>query len=294
MPRKFERPANLPEDIPIYHTTPRDADADLLLKIIAMKTNKVAVFPVFKEEMVEYFPNYFGRIFDKTKNYEFKENRLAMNDYFEIKIPNLEDPRNLAIILDDFVEVKNHLDTTTSSKIEHLLRYYTADNLKEFYWIGNYFQYDDLLLAVIARLSSEDPNFCIDRAFAFGYCEKFAAAQKKSWSFQFRSKDSGIRIVKNLLKPDLKFDMNRLKEFNEMNLGLQFCVRVDDYFVPITIDDDNNFQVVKEGRNIHMKREYDDYRSTSYGKREKLSKQLVACDYANERLKDTFGDLFRS
>ena len=58
MPLKFQRPKDLPEEIPIYHTTPRDFKADLIIKLTALATEKVAVFPVFKDEMVEYFPKY--------------------------------------------------------------------------------------------------------------------------------------------------------------------------------------------------------------------------------------------
>ena len=66
MPLKWQRPENLPEEIPIYHTTPRDHHADLIIKLTAQVTEKTAVFPVYKEEMVEYFPEYFGMIFDQN------------------------------------------------------------------------------------------------------------------------------------------------------------------------------------------------------------------------------------
>ena len=67
MPRTFQRPKNLSPDIPIYHITPRDADADLLLKITSAETNKTAVIPTYKEDMVEFSPAYFGKIFDKNR-----------------------------------------------------------------------------------------------------------------------------------------------------------------------------------------------------------------------------------
>ena len=272
MPRKFERPKNLPEEIPIYHITPRDADADLLLKITAMKTNKTAVLPVYKEDLVEYLPNYFGRIFDKTKNYEFKENQLENNDYFEIKIPNLEDPKNVAIIFEEFFRIGNNLNSEENWKIDNLMKHHECErSLREFYWIANYFQHDSFLQRLISQLSSDDVSFCVDRAFAHGYCEKFAAADENR-IYQ----NGSAQAVKNLLQPDFEMNTELFEELNQMKFGLQLCLQVGEYIVPITMDKEKTIRVVKEGRNIELKR----------------------CDYYPDQsgiksLEKTFGNLFR-
>ena len=69
MPIKFQRPENLPEDIPIYHVSYSDNNADLLIKITAMTTNKTAVIPTYKEDVADLIPNYFGEIFKEGKNF---------------------------------------------------------------------------------------------------------------------------------------------------------------------------------------------------------------------------------
>ena len=287
MPRKFERPKNLPEDVPIYHITPRDADADLLLKITAMKTNKTAVIPVFKEDMVEYLPNYFGRIFDVDRNYEFKKNmnRQQQNDFYEMKIPNLVDPKNLALVFEEFI--LGSPDKVKKSKIHHMLTtYYKVENLRDFYWIASYLHYHVFLEPLSKRLSSEDPTFCIDIAFACGYRKEFAASNN---SF-YKKEACQTYIVKNLLHPNLKLSIERFKELNQMNLGLQLCIQVGEHFVPVAFDNYNCMQAVKEGRNIYLKRKYDDFNSHS---KQKLLKHSIAKDEGCERLKHIFDNSFR-
>merc|ERR1712157_682676 len=72
MPIKFQRPENLPEDIPIYHVSCPDHNADLLLKITALGSNKIAVIPTYKEVVADLIPNYFGEIFKEGKNFKLR------------------------------------------------------------------------------------------------------------------------------------------------------------------------------------------------------------------------------
>merc|ERR1711976_359074 len=51
-PRTFQRPINLSNEIPVLHITPRDADADLILKVTAGHSNRSAIIPTYKEDMV--------------------------------------------------------------------------------------------------------------------------------------------------------------------------------------------------------------------------------------------------
>ena len=182
MPRKFERPENLPEEIQIYHTTPRDADADLLLKITAMKTDKTAILPVFREDMIDYLPDFFGKLFDKNRNYEFKENRLQKDEYFEIKIPNVKDPKNVALLFEKSPAFYKKDKKEVQYMLNSWLNYYTPDVLLEFYWIANYFNYDEFLNHLVPKLVKENQNFCVDRAVEFGFCPRFVEANRKFWN----------------------------------------------------------------------------------------------------------------
>ena len=161
MPRTFQRPDNLPNDIPIYNITARDADADLILKVTALATNKSAVIPTYKEEMTELLPTYFGMIFDKNKGYEFRENRLQPGEYFEIEIPNLEEPENVAIFLKKISDdklVQGELSSQISDAAKKLL--IGCYDWPEFYWIANYFNESPLLLDILEHLLRGNQNFC--------------------------------------------------------------------------------------------------------------------------------------
>ena len=156
MPTQFQRPENLSLLIPIYHTVPRDNDADLLLKITALETNKTAVFPVFKEDMVEFLPNYFGVIFDKNKKYKFKENRLQNEEYFEIRIPNLKNPNNFAFYLYNFVYSKIYMIQKLSrNRNHHIDNKFDHEEWLDFYWIANYFGEEGVVKKVSCVLSKK-------------------------------------------------------------------------------------------------------------------------------------------
>ena len=147
MPRTFQRPNNLPNDIPIYHITARDADADLILKVTALESYKSAIIPVFKEDMVEILPTYFGMIFDKNKSYTFRENHLQLGEFFEISIPNLKEPKNIAIFLKDKLEPKIiGLSNEATNAVNKCYDW------PEFYWIANYFNEDVWLMEIIENL----------------------------------------------------------------------------------------------------------------------------------------------
>ena len=173
MSTRYQRPVDLPENIQMHHTVHRDSDADLLLKVTALESNKTAVFPVFKKDMVEYLPNYFGVIFDKNKKYKFKENHLQKGEYFEIGIPNLKDPENFAVFLRDLC--CNFGDDNLEKRRKHTFAFnglYDYD-LPEFYWIANYFNEESLLSEIYEDLSVMNSDFCHDLLLNYQTDQKF-------------------------------------------------------------------------------------------------------------------------
>ena len=150
MPRTFQRPTNLPNEIQIHHITPRDADADLILKVTALATNESAVIPTYKEEMVDILPTYFGMVFDKNKDYQFRESRLQPGEYFEIGIPNLKSTKNLAKFLAEILHQK-FICGKISFETKH------SYDWPEFFWIANYFNENSMLYEIIGKLPEK---FC--------------------------------------------------------------------------------------------------------------------------------------
>ena len=170
MPTQFQRPIDLPKDIPIYHTAHRDNNADLLLKVTALESDETGVFPVFKEDMVEYLPNYFGMIFDKNKGYEFRENRLQKGEYFEIGIPNLKDPKMFGAYLYNLVYSKTEICKMFSSNQLPDLDFDDFDKTWcEFYWIANYFGEDDAVEKTRRVLSNKYKDIVKDWPWMEGY-----------------------------------------------------------------------------------------------------------------------------
>ena len=279
MPRKFERPANLPEKIPIYHTTPRDSDADLLLKITAMKTNKTAVLPVYREDMIDYLPDYFGKLFDKNRNYEFKENQLQKDEYFEIKIPNVDDPKNVALLF----EKAPAFYKNDKKEVQHILNYFTSDVLFEFYWIANYFNYDKFLNHLVPKLVKENQNFCIDRAVEFGFCPRFVKANNKFWS---EEKDKRVvsphhnYLVKKLLNTDFDLTLERLDDIRDMQYDIELCMKIGPYYLPFEIDINQAIQFVRKQKNVYLDKEIcasltdENFGYSKFGSSTFLQKQL--------------------
>ena len=163
MPNQFQRPKNLPNNIPIFHTVYRDSNADLLLKITALdsdKTVRTAAFPVFKEDMVEYLPNFFGTIFDENKGYNYKENRLQKDEYFEIGIPNLKYRSSFAMYLYNFVYTKiPMIQDLSGNHSPGLDDEFDQKRWRDFYWIANYFGEDDVVDKVTEVLSKKYKDF---------------------------------------------------------------------------------------------------------------------------------------
>ena len=146
MPTKCQRPKDLPDEIRICHTVPRDFNADLLLKVTALESNKTMVFPVFKEDIIQQLPNFFGRIFDKNKGYRFKENRLQKGEYFEIGIPHLIYPDSFALYLYNFVYSKiSMIQKLSKNRSPGLSDNFEIEEWRDFYWIANYFGEEDIV-----------------------------------------------------------------------------------------------------------------------------------------------------
>ena len=245
MPLKFQRPENLPEEIPIYHTTTRDFNADLILKITAMATNKTAVFPVFKEEMVEYLPTYFGMIFDKEKDYEFKENRLQAGEYFEIKIPNLKDPESVALFMKEFFysDLKISGNQTAREDWQRWL---------EFYWIANYFCEEKFIEETTRKLALFNEKGCLEIVIDNGVTENFLKSyndiRKKNYN-QFYP--SNKPLIQKLLKPGTKLDLVKIQNLQQLGYKMRLGVITDDAAIPIDMDERGIMTVPKDKRNIY-------------------------------------------
>merc|ERR1712048_1558212 len=134
--------------------------------------------------MVEYFPKYFGTIFDKEKNYEFKENRLEDGEYFEMKIPNLKDPESFVGMLREFFY--GELDVIKKVKVSDP-RPTNENRWLEFYWIANYFCEEDLVLKTAKRLACTNQNACLEMIVDTGAPETFVD-QFKDLRIQTKSK----------------------------------------------------------------------------------------------------------
>merc|ERR1712087_1030033 len=107
-------------------------NADLRLKITAMKSGKVAVIPTFREVVTQLIPNYFGEVFNKN----FTESRLKKEEYFEISIPYLDDPKIVA----------NVIRNVQSDELTIGVDVHTCN---DFYSVADYFQIDDMLQALV-------------------------------------------------------------------------------------------------------------------------------------------------
>ena len=118
MPRLYKRPADLPEEVRFFHIDTRDSNADLLLKVTAGATKKCIVIPCFVEDLQEFFPNYFGKRFDKAK-YQFSEDQLGQHKYYEMEIPYLDDPEDFVCYLralTDFDDLGSEFNKPFESK----------------------------------------------------------------------------------------------------------------------------------------------------------------------------------
>ena len=228
MPLAFQRPQSLAAEIPIYHITPIDSEADLILKITALGTNKTAVIPTFKQAMVEILPTYFGRVFDENKGYEFKENRLQEGEYFEIGIPNLKEPENLAIFLKNIFFQRLGLSKKAKVALED------DYNWPEFYWIANYFDEENLLLEIVDNLLIRNQSFChellVNYQISREFEDKIKAAISKN---QFQASEDDL--VKRLMEPETVFDISRLKDLGNLTSEYQvdMALLTNSYFIPI-------------------------------------------------------------
>jgi len=279
MPLKFQRPKDLPEEIPIYHTTPRDFQADLIIKLTALATEKVAVFPVFKDEMVEYFPKYFGTIFDKEKNYEFKENRLEDGEYFEMKIPNLKDPESFVGMLREFFY--GELDVIKKVKVSDP-RPTNENRWLEFYWIANYFCEEDLVLKTAKRLACSNQNACLEMIVDTGAPETFVdqfkdlriQAKKRKiteenlndpYESTFVFKQNPRELIKMIIKPGSRLDEQKIKQLNELEYDVTLAVNASCFSVPVEIDENGKLRAksdidktTTDGRKFYMLKNYKD------------------------------------
>ena len=165
---KFQRPENLSKEIPIYHVSCPDHNADLLLKITAMGSNRIAVIPTFKAVVAVLIPNYFGEIFKEGKN--FKESRLEKGEYFECKIPNLIEPKL-------FAEILNNLQ-----RDEAFGRGIHAKNYDQVYHIANFFGIERLLGA-LRRLTLDCSNFDDSSKYNIGMFSKMSLVSANDDSF---------------------------------------------------------------------------------------------------------------
>merc|ERR1712157_145385 len=164
MPIKFQRPENLPEDIPIYHVSCPDHNADLLLKITALGSNKIAVIPTYKEVVADLIPNYFGEIFKEGKN--FNESRLDKDEYFEFNIPNLTEPKLFADILKNLqVEdsIGRGIENEDYVQVFYLASYFQIEPLLEFLRkatvVNDSKKFNIKLFTMLSMASASDKSF---------------------------------------------------------------------------------------------------------------------------------------
>ena len=143
----------LPEgvfDLQIHHISPHDKSADLPLKIYNHDKSKAALIPTFKNVMITTFPHFF-KIFDKNQNNNnnntifaepiFAESNHQNGEIYEITVPKLKDPKNLA----DFfrcVILGTELETVSTKSEEELIDYF---------WSAKYFQHDQMIEKLVER-----------------------------------------------------------------------------------------------------------------------------------------------
>ena len=253
MPRTFQRPKNLPTDIPIYHITFRDADADLLIKIIAPETNKTAVIPAYKEDLVEILPAYFGKIFDRNKGYEYKENRLKKGEYYEIEIPNLKEPENLAIFLKNLCCQSLLPDQVLlgGSKNEKVVLIGGINTIvvlddqydwPEFYWIANYFNEESILSQIISKLIKTNPDFCHDLLLNYQVGKELKDKIKTAISEE-EFDGTERTLVRKLLQPETAFDIELIRDLSDLcsSYKVDLALMTKSYCIPIECHENRKF-----------------------------------------------------
>ena len=201
--------------------------------------------------MVENLPSHFGRVFDKNKGFEFNENRLEKNDFYEIKIPNLRKPKNLAIFL-KYVCCQDYL-IQESKEVKSAME--DSYDWPEFYWIANYFNEESILEGIFDNLIEKHQDFCHKLLVKYQIDSKFRVKIQEAISKR-KFEASENNLVKRLLEPGCDFSTASIKNLSDLSpeYEVSLALLTKSYCIPIKRNGDKRF-VVNENKygNIFLK-----------------------------------------
>ena len=165
----YQLPNGNPENLEIHHAYKFDKHADLPLKIYNHDKSKIAIIPTDKKRMILAIPKYF-KVFDEKSL--FRESKHQAGEIYEIQIPFLDDPENVADIIKmvlenrfdmgifsscDYRQTSRDSNTyvNTRSKSppqlwEDFENNSTHDKFLDYFYISNYFGIDIIITELIA------------------------------------------------------------------------------------------------------------------------------------------------
>jgi len=236
MTLKFQKPKNIPAEIPLHHVVLPDIDSNLILKITAEKSNRVAIIPTKRETVATLIPNFFEPMFGK--NSKFAENDLKDDEIFPISIPNLKYPQNVAKFIRNL-------------QVDEPIWQVGSLDGPDFYWIATFFQVDKMISDLIAHAKARDPRLLGAITFHMQNPDQFAKDLNKLEATNVEvNNEKSKKIIEGIVRSTTghanayandKVDFNEMAAFarnfkDKMNVSLH--LRCGNSMIPFDVDKD--------------------------------------------------------
>ena len=189
---KYQLPEGI-TDLEIHHISIYDKLADLPLKIYNDDKSKAALIPTFKNIMIVAFPHFFKN-FDKNRNSNtvFAEANHQDGEIYEITVPKLKDPKNVAGFFRCALQTLGaELDTVK------------PEDLIEYFWSAMYFQHDQMIEKLFERAT-----------------KKFDLGILGVLAYHDKIKDENLEIIKKTIESARNLNLDVYKIFDYIDFDL--------------------------------------------------------------------------